>query len=190
MTFAIIPQTEGKGDNKKEVLIKRIKFRPGKPKKEGDPIPFFSVKFPLLKVVVGKPNMKGVFEVAWSNYGKQKGQNPGKFKLRHVVNSPVIIYLTDTNGRKVMHNRKPIIDIISMTQKYGTELDNMGNLVLKDNHPHERTVLWETEAETLFSAGQLLAQRFSQKLTGQILGLFLSHELFQAFLTTAARKAA
>ena len=158
--------------------------------KEGQPTKFGRFKFPLLRVIVQKAGAKGQYEITWSNYHGQKGSNPGKFKLKYVSRSPKMIYVKDGNRVRIV-NRNRQIDVIAMAVAYGTELIG-GNLVFADNHPLEKVIHSESEHETLMGLIEAMnAKRFTLKVQQEIVGLFVSHSLMQAFLNPSAlRKAA
>jgi hypothetical protein len=188
--YKIAMQTEGRGDKAKSVPIKRVKFRPEANKAKPLEKPSFKpIKFPMLKVCLDRAGMKGVLEVAWSNHKGSFGANPGKFKFRHVVMQPIVVHLKNANGRVATQNGKPIVDYVTMTKNYGTELV-AGELVYGESHPQERVVKWELEAETLQGIVSLIQGKLGEPLAATVMTLFVAHPLFQAFFSTAQRKAA
>lgn len=194
--FVIVMQTEGRGDAKQEVPIKRIGFRPGEVKGKGSKkkttvlktVKFFPIKFPLLKVVVGAAGMEGFIEINWSNFHSETALNPGKFSIKHVVQRPLILYVTEA-GRKRMFKGRPQVDQLEMAKQYGTEYTPT-SVIYADNHPMERAELWKIEHETIAGLANDLHKRFGQKLAVEIVNLFASHDLFLQFVKTTTRKAA
>lgn len=66
--WEIVPQTEKSGKSEKEVLVKRVKMRPGMDKKTGETF-FVPLNFLMFRLLLKLG--KDTYTVQWSNYGDQ-----------------------------------------------------------------------------------------------------------------------
>jgi hypothetical protein len=190
VSYRILEQSQGK--KKPKTLCKHVRFFPKK-KFKGQ-IEFLSgfgiFGFPILKIVVAtSETAKRQFVITWSNFHGERGLSPGKFVIRQVSRQPKMVYVMNSGNRKMMHNRKPVLDYVAMSVHYGTNLEN-GELVIGPKHPLEQIEHFKAEVQTVQALGLALAAKFGVKIAGDVVGLFLSHSIFQAFATGKLRKAA
>ena len=193
--YHIVEQSEGRGDNKKAVLIKVVTR--GVTTENGKVSGMFPLKsakgnpLPCLKVVLEDPAQSDHhFEVRWSNYHEQVSDSPGKFRLVRIDHhNPEIIYQTE-NGRKILDPiyRSPLIDYIEMAKRYGTEATWSD-----DKKPKFLGWVWGqkqvfldapidmAETELLDMAEHILTERFGDELANAVLTLFVEHPLFHKF---------
>lgn len=195
--YFIDEQKDGRGEDAEMVLIKQVKkgvSTDAKGKIAGM-FPLKSVsgkQLPCLKVVVSNGSPDHRFEVRWSNYYEQRGDNPGKFKLVRIDNEqPLFFYQLDHGSNRKMIDRrtgKPMIDFVRMATEYGSEpIMSEGkypkvigwNFGEKQAYVSEPTEFWETES--LDDADAKLAERFGESLATEIMELFVSHELYHEF---------
>ena len=193
--YHIVEQSEGRGDNKKAVLIKVVTR--GVTTENGKVSGMFPLKsakgnpLPCLKVVLEDPAQSDHhFEVRWSNYHEQVSDSPGKFRLVRIDHhNPDILYQTE-NGRKVLDPiyRSPLVDYIEMAKRYGTEATWSD-----DKKPKFLGWVWGqkqvfldapidmAETELLDMAEHILTERFGDELANAVLTLFVEHPLFHKF---------
>ena len=89
--YTIVPQFEGRGEKKTEVLVKRLTKIPGK-KVEGQQ-QFLPINFPLLKIIIesNRDNCGEQYVLTWSNFTKETKKDAGKFTLKRFEIKPIII---------------------------------------------------------------------------------------------------
>jgi hypothetical protein len=168
--YQIVMQEEGRGDNRREVKIKKIQRTPPTEK-----APFgFRIKFPCLKVIVarvGENSEKRHFAITWSNYTETMSYNPGRFKTKLIEFTQSVQYVTDSvTGRKIKDRKgNYIIDYVAMALHGSDETFTFATK-------------WEKSAETMKVFHEQLVERFGRSLAEEVLDLFLNHDLYQYFM--------
>jgi hypothetical protein len=158
MMFTIQPR------GKKQELVLPVKGIPGN---AGS---FMPLKFPCLSVHVTTPTdnyPKEYYSITWSNYARQEGVNPGKFKIQRIK--------------------------YELPKVWAPSKDKFGNRFVDqieiNKNPHrnkERVVVFSTppEFETVSAAIKGLTSRLDDDVTRRIIDLIVSHDLYRSFLKT------
>ena len=176
--YTIVPQFEGRGEKKTEVLVKRLTKIPGK-KVEGQQ-QFLPINFPLLKIIIesNRDNCGEQYVLTWSNFTKETKKDAGKFTLKRFEIKPIIIYEKNINGRVMTMNGKKVVDYMTMAMKYFTFLNDDRTLSFGKYHPMEKTIVWEQSFETLDMAEEKMIQYFGNDIADNALSLIVEHELY------------
>jgi hypothetical protein len=197
--YTIQEQTEGRGEDKEIVLIKRIGMAPSVDKVTGE-LGFVRLKsakgnpLPCLKIILSDGRPDHTFEFIWSNHAENKDESsPGKYKLRRTDNGiPLMLYVKDViNGRKIKdRNGKDVLDFVAMAQQWDSHYDVKNGWTYGENHPLEKSIeeFWDTcNIET---ANENLQQKFGDIIAADIMCLLMDHELFQKFVLYPAESLA
>ena len=195
MNYTIQEQTEGRGEDKEIVLIKRVGMVPSIDKKTNE-LSFVRLKsakgnpLPCLKIVLSDGRPDHMFNFMWSNHAEQHDEtSPGTFKLVRVdLGVPLMKYIKDVMNNRIVldRNGRKMIDYVAMAQDYDSHYDPKTGWTFGPNQPMEKTteVMWETA--DIERANELLEMRFGEDLTSEMVCLLMDHELFRKFLLEPA----
>lgn len=188
--YSIEMQTEGMGENKREVRCKVGGHAASTDKVTGEKRGFQlksaeGNKLPMLKVKLSNPaHSDHRFEVRWSNYHEQMDiDSPGTFKLVRVdIGQPQFIYVLN-EGRKMMHRGRPCIDYAEMAVRYGSHYDTItGKWTFGENQPIDEVSKELVNTDSLHGIEAALVEQFGEDLTDEVLSEIVTHSLFLKFV--------